>query len=267
MILARYDYEGHTRWLLPSRITMPVLIVLMLVVHFALQIFSANFSFSEWEWGGAILYLLSGGLILLVAAESFRHAVSERSQFDLFQGIALCMLSVTFLFIGLGLAGLFGLLAQDNASLGYYLLVFGLGLSGIFFLFAPRQGKLHAAPHIVMVSLALLIVFLVGLYQLHATLPSLFIADGVPSLWRQQLVTIVQVLFVLASIRYALLNRGKTSQSAQWHLIGMGTLALIATDFLLSTGPGDAYSWAGRLFTVLAAGAFIQSLWWKQKGE
>lgn len=267
MFLIKTEFEGQSRWLFHSKVTMPVLIVVMLVAHFALQILSSQFYASEWEIGAAILYVVSGSILLLVAAEFFRRAINEHTQSDLFQGIALCMLSVTILFVGLGVGGLFGETNQTNVNLGVYLLTLGMGLSGLFFLFAPRVGKLHSGPHIVMIALVGLIVFLVGLYQLQHDLPSLYLENGLPSLWRQQLLTVVQVIFVLASVRYAMQSGGKTTQSAQWHIIGVGILALVTTDFLLSHVPGDAYSWSGRFFTLLAAGAFIQSLWWSQKGE
>ncbi len=254
--------------LIHSKPTMPALILLTAMVHFALQIISAQFYTSEIPFLGTLLYVLGGFVDIVVAAHVLRKAIHEKSQQFLFMGIALCLLGITFVLLGWSVIGFFGPATISNVDVAMYLLIIGTGLSAVFFAASPTNTRARSGAITLVVSMFLLILMVVGLYQLHYLLPALYITIGVPTLLRQQLITAVLILFFFAALRFALFSGGKnTKESVQWYVIGMSILALVMLNFLLSTTPGDAYSWAGRFFHLMASGAFIQYLWWDQKGE
>ncbi len=256
------------KYLLLPHASTPGLIALVLIVHFSFQIIASQFYPAEIPIFAGILYVLSGGIDLLVAAHMMRKSVDEKKKQFLYMGVGLCVLGITFMLAGLGIAGFFGLPAAANTNLGMYLLIIGTGTSAGFFLLSPTNERLHEGPNILLATLALLVVGVIALYQLHHYLPALYTLAGTPTLWRQQLVTIVLFLFAVAAARFAFHAKEKTlSFSTQWNLIGISVLALVMLNFLLSTRPGDEYSWAGRFFHVLASGAFIQYLWWDEQGE
>ncbi len=254
--------------LIHSKPTMPALVLLTALVHFVLQIISSRYYTSEIPFLGALLYLLGGGIDIVVAAHVLRKAIHEKSQQFLLMGIGMCLLGMTFLLLGLSVQGLFGPVTVSNVDVAMYLLIFGTGLSALFFAASPTNTRARSGAITLVVSMFLLVLMVVGLYQLHYLLPALYITVGVPTLLRQQLITAVLILFFLAALRFALFSGGKnTKESVQWYVIGMSVLALVMLNFLLSSIHGDAYSWAGRFFHLMASGAFIQYLWWDQKGE
>ncbi len=254
--------------LIHSKPTMPALILLTAIVHFALQIISTQFYTNEIPIFGTLLYVLGGGIDIVVAAHVLRKAINEKSQQFLLMGIALCLLGMTFVLLGWSVIGFFGPATLSNVDVAMYLLIAGTGLSALFFAASPTHARSRAGAITLVVAMFLLILLVVGLYQLHEFLPALYISVGVPTLFRQQLLTAVLILFFLAALRFALFSGGRnTKESVQWYVIGMSVLALVMLNFILSTVPGDAYSWAGRFFHLMASGAFIQYLWWDEKGE
>lgn len=254
--------------LIHSKPTMPALILLTAVVHFALQIISSQFYTSEIPFLGTLLYVLGGGIDIVVAAHILRKAIHEKSQQFMRMGIGMCLLGMTFVFLGWSVMGLFGPPDLSNVDVAIYLLILGTGLSAFFFAASPTLARTRSGAVTLVVAMFLLILMVVGLYQLHSFLPALYSSLGTPTLLRQQLLTGVLILFFLAALRFALFSGGKnTKESVQWYVIGMSILALVMLNFLLSAIPGDAYSWAGRFFHLMASGAFIQYLWWDEKGE
>ncbi len=247
---------------------MLALIGLTALVHFSLQIISNQFYTHEIPILASLLYVLGGGTDIIVAAHMLRKAINEKSQQFLRMGIGLCLLGTTFVLLGLGAIGTFGFITPDSVDLALHLLIVGTGLSALFFTLSPTSARLHSGVIQLVVALVLLVVLVVGIYQLHPILPALYHSLGVPTLLRQQLITGVLLLFFFAALRFALFNGGKApKESVQWYIIGISVLALVMLNYLLSSLPGDAYSWAGRFFHVMAAGAFIQYLWWDAKGE
>ncbi len=254
--------------LINPRTSMPWLIALTVLVHFSLQILSISLYSSEVPVAGAALYMLSGLLTFLVAVHITRKGIEEKSQQFLFMGVGMVFLSITFILLSLGLFGLFGPIDMLLVNFGMFLLISGTGLSALFLMLSPSTTRLKSGNQKLIVAMVLLILFVVGLYQLRFFLPSLYSAYGIPTLLRQQLITVVLLLYSLAAVRFALSEWGKSPKfSVQWYLIGIMVLTLVMLNFLLSTKPGDGYSWAGRIFTILASGAFIQYLWWDQRGE
>ncbi len=254
--------------LIHSKPTMPALVLLTALVHFSLQIISSQFYTEEIPMFGALLYILGGGIDIVVAAHVLRKAIHEKSQQFLLMGIGMCLLGMTFVMLGLGLVGTFGPLTLKNVDVAIYLLIVGGGLSALFFAASPTPARVRSGAVTLVVAMFLLILGVVSLYQLHYLLPPLYVAFGVPTLLRQQLLTGVLILFFLAALRFALYSGGKNpKESVQWYVIGTSILALVMLNFLLSVTTGDAYSWAGRFFHLMASGAFIQYLWWDEKGE
>lgn len=254
--------------LVNPRTSMPWLIGLTVLVHFSLQILSINLYSSEVPLMGAGLYFLSGALTILVAAHVSKKGIEEKSQQFLLMGVGMTLLSTTFLLIGMGLFGLFGPVDTLMLNLGMFLLISGTGLSALFLMLSPSTSRLKSGNQKLIIAMVLLILFIVGLYQFRFFLPNLYSAYGIPTLLRQQLITVVLILYSLAAARFALSEWGKSPQfSVQWYIIGVMVLTLVMLNFLLSTKPGDGYSWAGRLFNILASGAFIQYLWWDQQGK
>jgi hypothetical protein len=247
---------------------MPALVLLTAMVHFASQIISSQFYTTEIPALGALLYMLGGALDIVVAAHVLKKAIDEKSQQFMRMGIGLCLLGMTFVLLGWSVMGLFGPVTVKNVDVAIYLLVIGTGLSALFFAASPTPNKQRSGAVTLVVALFLLLVLVVGLYQMHKFLPPLYISVGIPTLLRQQLLTGVLILFFLAALRFALFSGGKNpKESVQWYIIGMSILALVMLNYLLSAYPGDAYSWAARFFHVMASGAFIQYLWWDKQGE
>ena len=110
-----------------------------------------------------------------------------------------------------------------------------------------------------------MIIFVGALYKFQALLPSLYIANNVPTLFRQQLLTIILILFCTASARFAIDYWEKNSQAWRWYVISLGILGLMVLDFMLSQVPGDEFSWAARLMHVAVSLGFIQYLWWEKQ--
>lgn len=248
--------------------SMPFLIVLVVIVHFSIQFLSQVFYTEENPMLGSLVYVLAGGLDLLVAAHLYHKSLTERSQQSLFMGIGTMYVGVVFILLGLGLAGLFGPSNALNSNLGMYLLVSGMLVASFFLCFTPPNVRLRSGAHWIIISLVWLVVFLVGLYQFHESLPQLY-AEGLPTLFRQQLITVIMVLLFAGAFRIALANKTDKGlpESVQWYVVGLSVLCLVMFNFLLSGRQGDEYSWAGRFFHILASGAFIQYLWWDEKDQ
>lgn len=251
-----------------SKNSLPWLIALSVLVHFSLQFLSLNFYSGEWPLGAAVLYVFSGGVDLLVAAHVFKQSALEKSKQLMLMGIGLLLLGTTFIIVGLGLGGAFGALTELTTNLGMFLLILGTGLAAFVFLLSPASGKAKGESVVLLITSVLLILFIVGLYQIRGFLPLLYNSPGIPSLLRQQLITVVLILFSIGGVRFALSEWGRSpKQSVQWYIIGTFIFTLVMLNFLLSQTPGDGYSWAGRFFQLLASGAFIQYLWWDERGE
>ncbi len=244
---------------------MPWFIGLAVVVHLALQIISLSLELHEWSLVSGGLYLASGALLLLVSAYWLREAMQQKSKQFLFMGLGMTVLSAAMLIVGIGLLGIFGIINSTLFNAGFFLLLAGMGFSALFWVMSPSTSRLRSGTQKIVVISALLILFVVGLYYIQAYLPQLYTAYGIPSLLRQQLITIILVLYTLAAVRFALSEWGKESFSGQWFIIGIMTTSLILLNFLLSQRPGDGYSWAGRFMLLLVAGAFIQSAWWHDR--
>lgn len=244
---------------------MPWFIGLAVVVHLALQIISLSLELNEWPLLSGGLYLASGVLLMLVAAYWLQQAIQKKSQQYLLMGVGMTIYCTTLSIVGLGLVGLFGAVQGTLFNAGFFLLLAGLGFTSIFWLLSPSTSRLRSGSQKIVVVSVLLILFVVGLYYIQAFLPLLYSAYGIPTLLRQQLITIVLVLYTLSSVRFALSDWGKETFSGQWFIIGIMTTSLILLNYLLSARPGDGYSWAGRFMLLLAAGAFIQSAWWHDR--
>lgn len=244
---------------------MPWFVGLAVAVHLALQIISLSLELNEWPLLGGGLYLTSGFLLLLVSAYWLRESIEQKSKQFLFMGIGMTILSAALIIVGLGLAGIFGMVQGTLFNAGFFLLLAGMGFSALFWVMSPSTTRLRSGSQKILVISVLLILFVVGLYYIQAYLPQLYTAYGIPSLLRQQLITIILVLYTLAAVRFALSEWGKETFSGQWFIIGIMTTSLILLNYLLSTRPGDGYSWAGRFMLLLVAGAFIQSAWWHDR--
>lgn len=251
----------------PKR-SMPWLIILTVVLHLSLQILSVHASPREVPLAGAALYAASGLFLLLAAAHTLRKGILQKSQQFLFMGTGMNLLAATYVLIGLGLFGTFGAIDAVVVNMGMFLLTAGSGLAALFLMLSPSTAKLRSGKQKILIMLVVLIILVVGIYQFRAFLPALYSAEGIPTLLRQQFITVVLILYALAAVRFALSEWGKSPYfSVQWYLIGIMVLTLVMLNFLLSTTPGDGYSWAGRFFNLLASGAFIQYLWWDERGD
>lgn len=244
---------------------MPWFIGLSVIVHLALQIISLSLPLNEWPILGAGLYVVSGILLALVAAYWLKQGIVNKSRQYFLMGAGMTLLFATFMIVGLGLGGFFGMIPLLLYNAGFFLLLVGMGFTSLLWLMSPTTAKLRSGTQKIMVGSALLILFLVGLYHIHAHLPTLYSNYGLPTLLRQQLITILLVLYTLTAVRFALSEWAKETFSGQWFIIGIMVLSLILLNLLLSTRPGDGYSWAGRFMLLLAAGAFIQSAWWHDR--
>lgn len=244
---------------------MPWFIGLSVVVHLALQIISLSLPLSEWSILGAGLYVVSGILLALVAAYWLKQAAVNKSRQYFLMGAGMTVLFATFMIVGMGIGGIFGMIPRSLFNAGFFLLLAGMGFASLFWLTSPTTTKLRSGSQKLLVGSALLILFVVGLYHIQPLLPELYTEYGLPTLLRQQLITILLVLYTLTAVRFALSEWGKETFSGQWFIIGIMVVSLILLNLLLSTRPGDGYSWAGRFMLLLAAGAFIQSAWWHDR--
>ena len=195
-------------FLISPKPTMPWLIALTAIIHFSLQIISTQFYSQEVPWLGALLYILGGTIDIVVSAHLLRKALIEKSKQFLRMGIGLCLLGTTFILLGLGVAGVFGPTVLQNVDLANYMLIIGSFLSALFFAFSATDKRLRSGAVLLVVALVLLILLVTGLYQAHQFLPPLFAGAGVPTLLRQQLITVVLIIFLLSALRYALLSGG-----------------------------------------------------------
>lgn len=244
---------------------MPWFVGLAVVVHLALQIISFSIKISENSLLGGGLYLSAGFFLFLVSAYWLQQGVQEKSNQYLLMGLGMTVLFATFTLVGLGLLGLFGPVYGKLLNTGFFLLLAGTGGSAVFWMASPTTRKLRSGPQKLLVSMVMLILFVVGLNALQPFLPNLFTGNGVASLLRQQIITIILILYTLTAVRFALSEWGKETFSGQWFIIGIMMMSLILLNLLLSNQPGDAYSWTGRFLLLLAAGAFIQSVWWHDR--
>lgn len=244
---------------------MPWFVGLAVAVHLALQIISLSLELNEWSVLSGGLYISSGVLLMLVSAYWLQHAVQQKSKQFLFMGLGMTILFSVLLIVGIGLLGLFGQVQGTLFNAGFFLLLAGMGFSALFWVMSPSTSRMRGGSQKIVAMSALLVFFVAGLYYIQAFLPPLYTEYGLPTLLRQQLITIVLVLYTLAAVRFALSEWGKETFSGQWFIIGIMTASLILLNFLLSTRPGDGYSWAGRFMLLLVAGAFIQSAWWHDR--
>ncbi|MBM3281789.1 MAG: hypothetical protein FJY86_00400 [Candidatus Diapherotrites archaeon] len=248
----------------PQRL-MPWFIALAVVVHISLQILSFGLDVSENSIVASLIYLVAGFLFFLVAAYWLEQGVQNASRQYLLMGLGMTALFVTLALVGLGLLGTFGPVKGKLLNTGLFLLLIGAGTAGVFWIASPSTRKLTSGKQKIVLALVFFILFVSGLSALQNVLPNLYAGYGLPSLLRQQLVTIVLILFTLGAVRFALSEWGKETFSGQWFLIGIMMISLTFLNLLLSTMPGDIYSWAGRLLLILSAGAFIQSVWWHDR--
>lgn len=244
---------------------MPLFIALTVILHLALQIISISLELNEWPLLSGGLYLSSGVLLMLVSAYWLQQAVYQKSKQFLFMGIGMTILFSTLTIVGLGLLGVFGTLHGTLFNAGFFLLLAGMGFSALFWVMSPTTARLRSGSQKILVVSVLFVLFVVVLYHIQSFLPALFSEYGLPNLLRQQLITIILVLYTLAAVRFALSEWGKDSFSGQWFIIGIMTTNLILLNFLLSSRLGDGYSWSARFMLLLAAGAFIQSAWWHDR--
>lgn len=244
---------------------MPWFIGLAVVVHLSLQIISFAIDLNEFPMVGGGLYLASGFLFFLVAAYWLEQGVQNDSRQYLLMGLGMTAFFVTLVLVGMGIWGLFGSVEGKLLNTGFFLLLIGSGSAAVFWIVSPTTSKLTSGKQKIFLALLFFILFIIGLQALQTILPDLYAGYGVPTLLRQQMITIILILFTLAAVRFALSEWGKDSFSGQWFIIGIMVISLLFLNLLLSTFPGDAYSWSGRFLLILAAGAFIQSVWWHDR--
>lgn len=252
-------------YLFSPKQSLKALLVAVVILHFALQILSNQFYATEIPWLGALIYIISGGVGLLASAHVIRKAVNQKSRTFLNMGVAIWMFGLTNILAGLGLVGLFGPASTANINLAYYLLVFGFGLTALFFHASHTEKRIRSIAHIILVGTILMVVGVAVLYKYHGLLPPLFTTEGITTLVRQQLLTLVLILFCTASARFAIDYWAKNQRAWQWYVISLGIMGLAMLDFLLSAVPGDAYSWAGRFMLLAASFGLIQYRWWDEQ--
>jgi uncharacterized membrane protein YidH (DUF202 family) len=245
--------------------SLKALLVGVVILHFALQILSTQFYPVEIPWVAGIIYVGSGGICLLAAAHLVRKATKQKSKQALTMGAGVWLLGLTHILAGLGLVGLFGPISPENINLAYYLFVFGFGITGILFHQATSDARIRSVPHRLIVGTILMIVGVAALYKFHTILPSLFTAVEGSTLARQQLMTLILILYCTASARFAIVYWEKNARAWHWFVISLGIFGLAMLDFILSQYPGDAYSWAGRFMLLASSVGFIQYRWWDEQ--
>jgi uncharacterized membrane protein YidH (DUF202 family) len=252
-------------FLLSPKPSLKALLVGVVILHFAIQILSSQYYSIEIPALAGLVYVGSGSLCLLSASHLVKKATQQKSRQALTMGAGVWLLGLTHLLAGLGLVGLFGPVSPENINLAYYLFVFGFGITGILFHQSYRDTRIRGVSHLLIAGTFIMIVGVVALYRFHAFLPPLYTVALGSTFVRQQLMTLVLILYCTASARYAISYWEKSSKAWHWFVISLGIMGLAMPDFILSQHPGDPYSWAGRFMVLAAAVGLIQYRWWDEQ--